>query len=70
MKEKFKQFLRDNSAYDSFMKNYNNISSFDYVFNDYEGDIYLSGSFTWTETKEGYGYWEDLENRWLSYMLM
>jgi len=70
MKEKFKQFLRDNSAYDSFMKNYDNISSFDYVFNDYEGDVYLAGSFTWENTEEGYSYWEDLENRWFSYMLM
>jgi hypothetical protein len=64
--EKFIKFLKKNNAYDKFRINYLN-SEYLYC-NDIILYNYLYESFSWSKTKEGFNYWNNLNNKWHKYI--
>jgi len=70
---KFKQFLRDNGAAAKFYNNCYINRSIVSVERDLidtvkraNSSMLLSCAFGWANTVEGYSYWNDLNNKWLS----
>lgn len=55
MTRKFRKFLKNNNAYDKYVKNNNGESENPYTF--FEG-------FIWMNTPEGYEYWLELDDKW------
>ena len=60
MTKEFRQFLKDNNAYERYIENNKGESD-----NPYE---YFDG-FHWDSTKEGYDYWSDLDSEWFESFL-
>ena len=62
MKEKFIQFLKDNGALEKFKDNLNAPFA-KYLKNHLNKDI-IDKALIWDETKEGFNFWADLDNKW------
>lgn len=62
------QFLKDNGVYDMFFANLlNNKQGEDlnfYFFSHFSTVSAIMAAFTWTETPEGYRFWEVISDRW------
>lgn len=65
--EKFIKFLEDNNAWENFERAFNEqgrhpkkYKEYCKVFKFYE----FSGAFDWSDTREGYLYWDDLNWKW------
>ena len=65
MKEKFIQFLKDNNAYDAFIKNLLNIGycKINSLFT-INPTYWISSAFFWNKTSEGHDYWKRIEQAW------
>ena len=55
MTEKFRKFLKDNDAYDKYVKN--NKGKSNNPFTDFD-------AFVWSKSDEGYNYWNNLDCLW------
>ena len=65
-KSLFFTFLKQNGAYDSFMRNsYNPGDAYDIVDLDrLSPDFYVAGAFFWPSTPEGLDYWKLIDYKW------
>lgn len=66
MKEKFIQFLKKNNAYARFLENVSRYSlELDKdICQKFDPLIWLTVSFQWNHTKQGFFYWNKLEKKW------
>lgn len=73
-KKLFIKFLKDNKAYETFMFNLNSKKGFFFTpkkfFNNTFYEDFVSNAFAWAETKEGYDYWDELEDKWFDNLRM
>lgn len=62
----FFTFLKQNKAYDLFMRNFSNsdLSLGIAVFNYDDPSSYISNAFCWAHTSEGADYWRLLDDKW------
>jgi hypothetical protein len=60
MEKRFRKFLKDNNVNNFFKKKKVEGLTFDY--NDPQ--TLISGRFFWNEQKEGYKFWETLNEKW------
>ena len=58
--KKFFEFLKENDALDNFLDAYPDM--------DVIPTRYISGSFTWSDTEQGFYYWEQLHCKWIKYL--
>jgi hypothetical protein len=66
--EDFCKFLVDKGVIDIYIKNFNKLSSYNDIsefLNSNVRDHYLSNSFTWMDTDEGYTFWRDINLEWI-----
>lgn len=65
--EKFIKFLEDNNAWENFERNFieqgGDVEAYKRDCKTF-GRSHLSVAFTWSKTKEGPEYWEELSSRW------
>lgn len=68
MKEKFIQFLKDNNAYDAFVKNClsDHGTTIDRIIKNWTNDPekWIFAAFYWINTEEGHDYWNRIEQAW------
>lgn len=68
MKEIFIQFLKDNNAYDAFVKNglLDHGSTIDSIIKNWTNnpEKWISTAFYWLNTDEGHDYWYRIEQAW------
>ena len=66
MKDKFIKFLKDNKAYERFVKNLNGTDVSKHIDSVIDEPYsFISGSFIWGNDKYEYTYWADLNFKWL-----
>lgn len=56
MTKEFREFLKKNNAYENYIRCNDDESTNDFTSFD---------NFDWKSTKEGYDYWNDLDNKWV-----
>lgn len=67
MKEQFINFLKENEAYENFIRNLeldSEYSCLDEFFNDNYHRQWIGAAFTWEDIPEGADYWADLDFIW------
>jgi len=72
--EAFNNFLADNGIYDLFSEYKDREVSEARYFSEYIGGeeynilpvTWVSGTFSWTDTKEGYIFWSNINGMWLN----
>ena len=66
MKEIFIKFLKDNNAYDAFVKNLliHGFTTIDNLITTTNPDLWISSAFFWTETAEEHDYWYSIDQAW------
>lgn len=65
--EKFIKFLKDNNALENFEREFTKSRRSVKCYKakcEKRGIRKLGVAFIWTKTKEGYGYWADLNDKW------
>lgn len=66
--KKFIKFLEDNNAWENFeraFKNYNrDVKRYKDMYNR-DPEKALAGAFEWGNTKEGFHYWDTLNDKWI-----
>lgn len=66
--KKFIKFLEDNNAWENFeraFKNYNrDVKRYKDMYNK-DPEKALTGAFEWENTKEGFHYWDTLNDKWI-----
>ena len=64
----FRTFLKQNCAYDSFMRNLSKFSSASNFRNSsrFDPEDYVAVAFPWVSTPEGSAYWSKLDRKWCS----
>ena len=64
----FEQFLTDHGIYEEYMSEFEKQRdvTFAMFFNSNYHDTYISGAFSWRNTKKGYDYWELINDMWVS----
>ena len=69
IKQHFIKFLKDNNAYETFMFYLNSRKGYFLTpkkfFNNTFYEDFVSNSFSWNDTLQGYNYWDELEDKWL-----
>ena len=55
MTHKFRNFLKENNAYENYIRNNNGESENPFTYFD---------NFLWSSSAEGYDYWSELDNKW------
>ena len=63
--EQFIKFLKDNDAYENFMKNTTYVNIEDISLDEFYFDTFKSD---WSETDEGFEYWEDITDKWFEHI--
>lgn len=58
--KKFLEFLKENDALDNFLDACPDMRTVP--------TSYISGSFTWSDTPQGFYYWEQLHCKWIKYL--
>ena len=58
--KKFLEFLKENDALDNFLDACPHM--------DVPPRSYISGSFRWSETEQGFYYWDRLHCKWIKYL--
>ena len=68
-KKLFIHFLKQNNAYEQFMFNLNSRKGYFFTpkkfFNYTFDEDFVSNAFNWDDSLQGYGYWDELEDKWL-----
>ena len=59
MTNKFRKFLKENNAYEKYIKNNKGESKNPYIYFD---------GFHWVSSDEGYDYWNELDNKWFDFI--
>ena len=64
MKDLFIQFLKENNAYDAFVKNH--VTSIDIVMENFplEPERWIKMAFVWIESPEGHEFWKRIDKDW------
>ena len=64
-KKVFKKFLKAHRAFKKYKRNITKLNKF-VTYDNLQGDtLMISSAFNWSHTKEGSGYWENLDNLWI-----
>lgn len=78
-KQLFIRFLKQNNAYEQYVINFNSIEGYEYRrylnlyssndFFKHENMLHFTGyPFVWNKTKEGWLYWEIIDEKWVKYV--
>lgn len=76
-REGFVLFLEENNIREEFVKNFKLSRSSLYIpghkrsieifFSTVNPQHFIGGAFVWSKTEQGYGYWRDIDNKWLKF---
>ena len=68
MKKQFFEFLKKNRVYRKWVEKYkgNHAIKYNIWLSQTPPKIFISGAFTWDKQIEGYKYWSDLHEKWLT----
>ena len=64
MKDLFIKFLKEKEIFVSFKKNYNVSESLNKYLKTTHPSLYLGCAFGWSNTEEGFDFWEGTEVEW------